>query len=70
MTNPILRPAHPAAPLSDETTHIIAKLERMLEPIELELANGNVIEQKPALIGPIKRKDLEVLIEAAKQRKV
>lgn len=56
--------------MSDETTHIITKLERMLEPVELKLENGSVIEQRPALIGPIKRKDLEVLIEAAKAKAV
>lgn len=55
--------------MTNETTHVIAKLERMLLPVEVKV-NGNVIEQLPALIGPIKRKDLEVLIEAAKQEKV
>lgn len=52
--------------MTNETTHVIAKLERMLLPVEVKV-NGNVIEQLPALIGPIKRKDLEVLIDAARK---
>lgn len=51
--------------VTNETTHVIAKLERMLAPVEVKV-NGNVIEQMPALIGPIKRKDLEILMEAAR----
>lgn len=51
--------------MTDATTHIIAKLERMLQPVPVTV-NGNVIEQRPALVGPFKRSDIELLIKAAK----
>lgn len=51
--------------MTDATTHIIAKLERMLQPVPVTV-NGNVIEQKPALVGPFKRSDIELLLEAVK----
>ena len=51
--------------MTDATTHNNAKLERMSKPVPVTV-KGNVIEQKPALVGPFKRSDIELLLEAVK----